>query len=238
MTQVQAIPRKVPAPSPGPGQRPIARPSRLSANLRKHATPIAIGCTLVLTAILEGPTLLRRHPNAPQIPAAASEQPLVPAPPNKLPPSPQKHSTKADISSIAKQERSFKTPVPVPALIHPDSMHEEGTNTAAKVPAGSVVHGEVARQVMPEVLQAARNTIRGKVGVSVKLNVDRSGNVEDAELESQGPSKYFARVALEAAQDWRFKPPMIGGQGVLSSWTLRFEFTRDGTRVVPTQEMP
>jgi TonB family protein len=68
--------------------------------------------------------------------------------------------------------------------------------------------------------------------------VDRSGNVEDAELESSGPSKYFARAALQAAQLWKFKPPKVGGQGVLSNWTLRFEFTRHETTVIPTQETP
>jgi TonB family protein len=76
------------------------------------------------------------------------------------------------------------------------------------------------------------------VRVSVKVNVDRSGNVEDAELESRGPSKYFARAALEAAQLWKFKPPKVSGQGVLSTWILQYEFNRDQTTVVPTQEMP
>jgi TonB family protein len=117
-------------------------------------------------------------------------------------------------------------------------MREEETKTVAELPAGSMVHGEVAQQIMPEVLQSARNSIQGKVRVSVKVNVDRSGDVEDAELESQGPSKYFARAALNAAKDWKFKPPTVGGQGVLSSWTLRFEFTRNETTVVPKQEMP
>jgi len=126
----------------------------------------------------------------------------------------------------------------VPALIHPESMHEEETNAVEKFPATSPAHGEVVHQATPEVLQSARNSIRGTVRVSVKVNVDRSGDVEDAELESRGPSKYFARAALEAAQDWKFKPPKVGGRGVLSTWTLRFEFTRDGTNVVPTQEMP
>jgi TonB family protein len=111
-------------------------------------------------------------------------------------------------------------------------------HAAAKFPVSSPTQGAVAHQAEPEVLQSARNTIHGTVRVSVKVNVDRSGSVEDAELESRGPSKYFARVALEAAQGWKFKPPMVGGQGVLSTWTLRFEFTRDGTRVIPTQDMP
>jgi hypothetical protein len=30
----------------------------------------------------------------------------------------------------------------------------------------------------------------------------------------------------------------VGGQGVLSTWILQYEFTRDQTKVVPTQEMP
>ncbi len=238
MPQVQAIPPKVRAPLPAPARRPIARPSRPPAKVRSYAVPIAVGFVLALTAILAGPKLLRRHIDAPQAPAATGEQPLVPPAASQLAPSPQERSTEANRSSVAEEERSSKAPVPVPATIHPETMHEGETNTAARLPAGSVVHGEVAHQVMPEVLQSARNTIRGKVRVSVKVNVDRSGNVEDAELESNGPSKYFARTALEAAQDWKFKPPTVGGQGVLSSWTLRFEFTRNETTVVPTQEMP
>jgi TonB family protein len=106
------------------------------------------------------------------------------------------------------------------------------------MPAGSAVRGEVVHQAMPEVLESARNSIRGKLRVSVKVNVDRSGNVEDAELESRGPSKYFARAAVDAARNWKFRPAKVGGQGVLSTWLLRFEFTRGGTTVVPTQEMP
>jgi TonB family protein len=126
----------------------------------------------------------------------------------------------------------------VPALVHPETIHEGETNTAAKLSAGALVRGEIAHQAMPEVLQSAKDTIRGTVKVNVKVNVDRTGNVEDTELESPGPSKYFARAALEAAQLWKFKPPKVGGRGVLSTWTLQFEFTRDETTVVPTQEMP
>jgi TonB family protein len=180
---------------------------------------------------------LRRHTDGPKVPAAESEKRIVQPAPSQVP-SPQAYSTKAGKSRDAEQERSSKAPVPVPAIIHPETLHEQETNTVAKFPAGAALQGEVAHKVMPEVLQSARNSIRGTVKVRVKVNVDRSGNVEDAELESRGPSKYFARVALEAAQLWKFKPPMIGGRGVLSSWTLQFEFTRGETTVIPTQEMP
>jgi TonB family protein len=181
---------------------------------------------------------LRRHADAPQVAVATVEQPAVPPAPKRAAPSPQEHSTKPYKSTLAEEERSSKNPVPVPALIHPEAIHEEETNAVEKFPDASPAHGEVAHQATPEVLQSARNSIRGTVRVSVKVNVDRSGNVEDAVLESRGPSKYFARAALAAAQDWKFKPPKVGGRGVLSTWTLRFDFTRDSTAVVPTQEMP
>jgi TonB family protein len=239
--QMRTISPEVRTAPPAP-QR-IAVASRPLAKSRNYTVPIAVGCALMIAAILAGPRLLRRHADAQQVPVATSEQPLVPPAPKKAAPkqvasSLQERSTKPYKSSLAEEERSSKAPVPVPALIHPESMHEEETNTAARFPVASPAHGDVEHQATPEVLQSARNSIRGTVRVSVKVNVDRSGNVEDAELESRGPSKYFARVALAAAQDWKFKPPKVGGRGVLSTWTLQFEFTRDATTVVPTQEMP
>jgi TonB family protein len=234
--QTQAISPGVRAPLPA--VQPTARASRPPAKQRSYMTPIAVGSALVLTAILAGPKLFPRHADTPQVPPATVEQPLVPPAPKQAAPSPQVHVSNSYRPAVDEEEQTSKAPVPVPALIHPETLHEEETNTVARVPAGSPVRGEVAHQVSPEVLQSARNSIRGTVRVIVKVNVDQSGNVEDAELESRGPSKYFARAALDAAQDWKFKAPKVGSRGVLSTWTIRFEFTRDGTTVVPTQEMP
>ena len=226
------------AATPVPVSRPLANESSRSAKSRSYASTIAVGFVLVLAAVLAVPRLLRRHADAPHVPAGTVEQTLAPPAPAQASPSAQEPSIKAYKSTLAEDERRSSAPVPVPALIHPETMHEEETNTAARLSAGPVVRGEVAHQAVPEVLQSARKSIRGTVRVSIRVNVDQSGNVQDAELESRGPSKYFARAALEAAQDWKFKAPMVSGRGVLSSWTLRFEFTRDATTVVPTQEMP
>ena len=68
--------------------------------------------------------------------------------------------------------------------------------------------------------------------------MDSSGNVTEAELDSAGPSKYFARLALEAAQQWKFEPPKVEGRNVLSDWLLHFQFTEKGTRVIPEQSDP
>ncbi len=238
VSDTQAASPKIQAPLRVTGRQPLARPPMLPAELRKYIVPIVVGFVLVLAAILAGAKFLRHQSEEPQVSAATEAQPFVPAAPSEPTQQSQQHSTKSYSSGVTKEGRNSKAAVPVPAKIRPDTMHDEETNIAKRVPGGPVVRGEVAHQVIPEVPPSARNTIRGRVRVSVKVNVDRAGDVEDAELESQGPSKYFARMALNAAQNWNFKPPTVGGQGVLSSWTLRFEFTQDGTTVVPTQEMP
>jgi TonB family protein len=209
-----------------------------SARLYGYAAPIAIGFALLLAAILAGPRLFRHGTVALQAPIAAGAQPSVPAAPSKVAPLMQEHSTGTHNKSLGEEERPSKDPIPMSALVHPETVHEIETNTVARLPAGASAHGEVAHQEIPEVLQSATDTIRGTVRVRVNVDVDRSGNVEEAELESYGPSKYFARAALAAAQLWKFKPPRVDGQGVLSSWTLQFEFTRDETKIIPIQKMP
>jgi TonB family protein len=218
--------------------QPVARPPWLSTKHLSYAMTAVVGFVLLLAAILAVPRILRRHPETPQAPATELEQPPVPTAPKQVKQAPPERPTKASRPSAVEEAQDSAGPAPVPASIHPKAIHEEETSTLAKLPAGALVHGEVAQKVLPEVLKSARDTIRGTVKVSVKVDVDRSGTVEGAELESPGPSKYFARAALQAAQLWKFKPPKIGGQGVLSNWTLRFEFTRNETTVVPKQENP
>jgi TonB family protein len=105
-------------------------------------------------------------------------------------------------------------------------------------PANSTVRGSVLNQVLPDVSQGARNTVQGRVRVRVKVEVDESGNVSEASFVSPGPSKYFARKAMEAARDWKFTPPQIDGRTESSEWVLRFGFGRKDTEVVPTQTSP
>ena len=88
-------------------------------------------------------------------------------------------------------------------------------------------------QVLPAAPQSALNTIRGAVRVGVRVQVDASGKVVGADLDSAGPSKYFANLAMKAARDWAFAPAKVGGQNASSEWILRFEFAQDGTTVTP-----
>lgn len=88
---------------------------------------------------------------------------------------------------------------------------------------------------MPDVSASARATITGKVKVKVRVQVDAAGNVTAADFDSPGPSKYFARVALQAAKRWKFTPADASGQAASREWVLRFEFGRSGTKVFPAR---
>jgi TonB family protein len=109
---------------------------------------------------------------------------------------------------------------------------------APKPSAASPTHGEVLEQVLPDVSDKARGTIHGKVRVTVRVHVEPGGNVSQAELDSPGPSKYFADLALQSARRWEFTAPEVNGRSVPSDWLIRFEFSQSGTQVFPRQSAP
>jgi TonB family protein len=90
----------------------------------------------------------------------------------------------------------------------------------------SEVPPAVLHQEIPNVSRSARESIHGHIKVTVRVAVDRSGAVVGQALEDPGSSKYFARVATEAARKWRFAPADDQNS---REWLLRFEFGRDGT---------
>jgi TonB family protein len=96
--------------------------------------------------------------------------------------------------------------------------------------------GAVLHKVLPEVSQGSRNTITGTVKVGVRVDVDSSGKVTAARFTSPGPSKYFAGLAMKAAQRWEFSPPEVDGKPTASTWLLQFRFRRTSTEAVPQRE--
>jgi len=125
--------------------------------------------------------------------------------------------------------------------------HDNPAQTGQQQPANGIVStqpsaprsapsaGAVVERVMPDVSPSARNTIQGKIKVGVRVTVNPAGEVTGATLASPGPSKYFANKALEASRRWKFTPAEVDGHPVSSQWTLRFQFGRAGTEVVPTE---
>jgi TonB family protein len=86
--------------------------------------------------------------------------------------------------------------------------------------------GMVIERVMPQIPAEALHSIRGKIRIQVRVNVDEAGRVSEARLKSPGPSRYFAGKALEAARGWKFKPPVENGQPVRSQWVVQFTLNR------------
>jgi len=103
------------------------------------------------------------------------------------------------------------------------------TPTPASTPAqpAAQVPQKVLRQVLPKPSQSASDTITGTIRVRVKVNTDENGKVSNAVLDSAGPSRYFARLALESARQWEFTP------GRSATWLLQFQFRQDGVKAIP-----
>lgn len=251
----QSTQSQVPSQPPRPPQqrrrpRPARRASAPPAYARRQgfALPILIGLGAVVIAAIIGVKFFGSHSEPAPATVAMNSNTAAPASPPApvspphgslvTPPAPAKQSSRKPSPDFAENDAKSNAPDPTPALTHPSAAPEVDAAPVAKFPTATPARGEVAHQALPQVLASAQNSIHGTVRVNVKVNVDREGNVEDAQLEARGPSKYFARQALEAARQFKFRPPRIGGQGVLSTWRLQFEFTREGTRVVPEQEMP
>jgi outer membrane biosynthesis protein TonB len=91
---------------------------------------------------------------------------------------------------------------------------------AASAPTSSVLHEEV-----PAVSRGVRESIRGQIKVAVRVTVDRLGNVTGENTEVRGSSRYFARLAAEAARKWKFAP---ADNASPREWLIQFEFARDG----------
>ena len=100
--------------------------------------------------------------------------------------------------------------------------------SAVSTPASSGSSGsDVLHEEIPVVPLHARETIHGHVKVTVRVTVDKSGLVVSDVLENPGPSKYFARIAGEAASKWKFVPDHAQAA---RQWLVRFEFSREGTK--------
>jgi len=188
-------------------QQQAAAETHEKSSRQQFLVPGMILLAIVVTVIALG--LLRRQPTKPdQQPASegagrAQQGSISPpvASPTRTKPSPASPRSGAPSSS-------------------PSASPAAPTYNA---PAGS----EVVHRVLPDVPQSALDTVQGTVRVNVRVQVDRAGNVVGTGLGNPGPSKYFARLAEQAAQKWKFAP----SQNDRREYVLRFEFTESDTRV-------
>jgi TonB family protein len=188
---------------------------------------------LLIPKLRDGGSVAKERTAAPPTnPSAVDEKPApVPAPAPAVPapavvtptptPTPTPVLPKEETPAPPKEEK--RVPVETaPAPAPPPEAKESDSGSASE---------GVVRQVLPKIPQNARNSIQGKVALSVRAQVDSHGNVTDVELDSPGPSKYFADLALKAVRQWKFAPKK-------SEWIIRFQFRRAETNVVPERVAP
>jgi len=131
--------------------------------------------------------------------------------------------------------REAARPSPAHPVAHVSAVATPAPERAITLKAAGGDRTGVVQEVIPEVPKRALNSIHGKIQVNVRVNVEPSGSVADAELELSGPSeyfknltleeargKYFAKLALQAAQAWKFAP---GEEDGMRNWQLEFMFT-------------
>lgn len=95
---------------------------------------------------------------------------------------------------------------------------------------------QIALQVLPQVSSEALETIEGTLQVSVRAQVDSSGRVTRATLDTPGPSRYFAGRSLKAAENWRFEP--VAAPDSSEEWLLRFDYSPTGAKVLAERVNP
>ena len=186
--------------------QPVNIPGKRPVLKWSYALAALVG--LVLAAVVIAPRLIdRQEPAAPAQPVEIPAQPPAQSPP--------------------KVESPPKVQSPPKAQSPP--------NTQA-APSPAPARSEILQRVLPEVTSQASRTIQGRVRVSVRVRVDPSGNVADARLESAGPSKYFAQLALQASRRWKFAPSSGDDPARPREWILHFEFLRTGTKAGPVRK--
>jgi serine/threonine protein kinase len=107
-------------------------------------------------------------------------------------------------------------------LAQPGSL---STGVPTAIPAPTPAPNTMLHQEIPDISRRARDSIHGHIKVVVRVSVDRSGNVVAESLESRGSSRYFARLATDAAKKWKFAP---SEDATNRKWLLQFEFSREG----------
>jgi TonB family protein len=196
---------------------------------KRYVAPMGVVILLVLLVVIVVGVIVQRSETGAAPPAAASTQTVqTPAPAAEAQRPPEPETKKAATKTQAPPPKSEPAPEP-----------EQPVAASAKPAAsGSAPVSGVVAQPMPEITDQAKRSIHGRVRLTVRVDVDPSGTVRDAKVDSPGASKYFTDRALAAARQWKFEPVTVNGSEVGQRWRLRFEFLKTGSSVQPQRVSP
>jgi serine/threonine protein kinase len=176
--------------SPAVSRRPPAQ--------QKYIAPAILAVAAIAILLFVLPRAWHHKPDAPDRAASYATRP-VPTPP-------------------VGETSSRSTEAPKPIVKKRADRGEPRSNTVSA--AAPAKQGQVLEQVLPPISQKARDTIRGKVRVAVRVHANAEGAVESAALDAPASSQFFADKSVAAARAWKFAPG-----GTAGDWEIRFVFT-------------
>jgi outer membrane biosynthesis protein TonB len=192
----------------------VAAESQRAHKSGRYSLPVTMAAVLLTMVFLGGRWLRQRAPVEPVMASAAKPAPApLPPPQTSLSATPKPPAPPAIVEAAPRL-------APSAAQTHPPELYSP--NDAGAVPAA------VITRVVPDIPEAARNTIHGTVRIAIRVDVDSSGNVTMGAFDLQGPSGYFADLAMRAAKQWKFDP---AARHVPGEWLLRFKITDSATNV-------
>ena len=196
---VSVMPEIVTTPAQSPAVSADASDGTSARKPTPRSIPLLLAALAVLGLTWAGVRMLKtsKPPIPPAVEAPSDTAAEVLASPSQSP---------IEAAAVVPNEPASSEPAPV--------------SEDAAAAQSAEVHEEI-----PDVPSRALRTIRGHVRVSVRVIVDGDGTVFAALTDDPGPSRYFERLAIDAAKKWKFVPTDSGDQRVM---VLRFDFTRQG----------
>ena len=183
-----------------PGVTPEPVPPTARSPKPRASLAVMLGAVVILALVWTGVSLFRTQ--------------RTPAPPP--PPRPAQTS-----GGSLPQTPGVATPAAAEVQAPVSAVSTTGRGRSELAPSPAAVH-----EVIPDVPPSARRTIHGHIKVWVRVIIDPDGSVFAATADRAGPSRYFERLAIEAAKRWTFPPVDTSSRRVMQ---VRFDFSRDGT---------
>lgn len=198
---VEAAGRRLPPETRAPEPRVVAPSVEPTRPERRGSLPLASGIAAALVLGWMAIHQIRKSHSAPPTPAVLTRE------------APASGTTAAAVT---------QSQAPVAAGATADIARPPAS------PGNSGASASVSRahEAIPAVPRSARETIQGHVQVWVRVSVDKEGRVVTVHADRPGPSRYFERLAIDAAKRWTFPPVETPSSRLMQ---VRFEFSRSGT---------
>jgi TonB family protein len=199
-------------PAPAVSETAATQSASVAQPPKRRAVSFILGAVIVIAVGWVGMRAFRSNDATAELAAGAS-----------TPPATEAVQEPGDRASAESQ--TSDAPLTPAASLTSSDVASVPSRTVPPIGADAALSPAVVHQEIPDVPQRARQTIRGHVKVTVRVMVNPDGTVFAALTDKPGPSRYFERLALEAAKKWTFAPMGTEDQHIV---VLRFDFSREG----------